>query len=127
MPPKKKVNKKKDGKDKEKKAVMVDGLPADQMNPEQLLDYIERLREEVDREREERNLIQLERDKVNMFWEISKQQLDVSSGTSIDLFTHSGLYRLSNRIQKVIFELKNVRSKMERSAIEWKLKSTSRK
>lgn len=53
MPPKKKVNKKKDGKDKEKKAVMVDGLPADQMNPEQLLDYIERLREEVDRERRE--------------------------------------------------------------------------
>ena len=76
MPPKK--PKKKEGKEKkEKKAVLVDGLPADQMSPEQLLDYIEKLREEVDREREERNLIQLERDKINTFWDISKQQLEV--------------------------------------------------
>ena len=77
MPPKK--PKKKDPKPKkEKKPIIVDGVPAEQMSPEQLLDYIEKLREEVDREREERNLIQLERDKINTFWDISRQQLDVS-------------------------------------------------
>lgn len=37
-----------------------------------------RLREEVDREREERNFFQLERDKVNTFWDITKRQLDES-------------------------------------------------
>ena len=34
------------------------------------------MREELDREREERNYFQLERDKVNTFWEITKRQLD---------------------------------------------------
>ena len=34
------------------------------------------LREELDREREERNYFQLERDKVNTFWEITKRQLE---------------------------------------------------
>jgi len=37
-----------------------------------------RLREEIDREREERNFFQLERDKVASFWDITKQQLDES-------------------------------------------------
>ena len=31
---------------------------------------------EMEREREERNYFQLERDKVNTFWEITKRQLD---------------------------------------------------
>lgn len=35
-----------------------------------------RLREELDREREERNYFQLERDKVNTFWEITKRQFE---------------------------------------------------
>jgi len=30
----------------------------------------------VDREREERNFFQLERDKVNTFWDITKRQLE---------------------------------------------------
>lgn len=37
-----------------------------------------RLRDELDREREERNFFQLERDKVNTFWEITKRQLEES-------------------------------------------------
>lgn len=40
-----------------------------------------RLREEVDREREERNFFQLERDKVNTFWEITKRQLEEHKAT----------------------------------------------
>lgn len=40
-----------------------------------------RLRDEVDREREERNFFQLERDKVNTFWDISKRQLEEARAT----------------------------------------------
>lgn len=46
------------------------------MSKEQLEEHIVRLREELDREREERNYFQLERDKVNTFWEITKRQLE---------------------------------------------------
>jgi len=42
----------------------------------QLEEHVNRLREELDREREERNYFQLERDKVNTFWEITKRQLE---------------------------------------------------
>lgn len=48
------------------------------MSKEQLEEHITRLREELDREREERNYFQLERDKVNTFWEITKRQFDES-------------------------------------------------
>ena len=40
-----------------------------------------RLRDELDREREERNFFQLERDKVNTFWDISKRQLEEAKST----------------------------------------------
>lgn len=40
-----------------------------------------RLRDEVDKERTERNFFQLERDKVNSFWEISQRQLDEAKAT----------------------------------------------
>ena len=35
-----------------------------------------RLREELDREREERNYFQLERDKIHNFWEITDRKLE---------------------------------------------------
>ncbi|XP_062500968.1 dynein regulatory complex subunit 4-like [Corticium candelabrum] len=78
MPPKKKGKKKK-GSAKGKKAkapTIIDGVPAEEMTKEQLQAHIENMREELDRERSERNFFQLERDKVNTFWEISKQQLE---------------------------------------------------
>ncbi|XP_018618923.1 dynein regulatory complex subunit 4 isoform X3 [Scleropages formosus] len=46
------------------------------MSKEQLEEHIVRLREELDREREERNYFQLERDKIHTFWEITKRQLE---------------------------------------------------
>ena len=46
------------------------------MTKEQLEEHIVNIREELDREREERNYFQLERDKVNTFWEITKRQLE---------------------------------------------------
>lgn len=39
-------------------------------------EHIVRLREELDREREERNYFQLERDKIHTFWEITGRQLE---------------------------------------------------
>lgn len=78
MPPKKKSGKKKGKKKsaKSKTPTIVDGISTEEMSKEQLEEHIVRLREELDREREERNYFQLERDKVNTFWEITKRQLE---------------------------------------------------
>ncbi|KAI0217609.1 Dynein regulatory complex subunit 4 [Lamellibrachia satsuma] len=79
MPPKKKGKK---GKGKGKKSAksktptVIDGVSTEEMTKEQLEEHIVRLREELDREREERNYFQLERDKVNTFWEITKRQFE---------------------------------------------------
>lgn len=42
----------------------------------QLEEHIIRLREELDREREEKSYFQLERDKIRAFWEICKRHLE---------------------------------------------------
>ena len=55
---------------------MIEGISTEEMSKEQLEEHIVSLREELDREREERNYFQLERDKVNTFWEITKRQLE---------------------------------------------------
>jgi len=80
MPPKKKKSGKKGKKGKKsgkaKTPTVIDGISTEEMTKEQLEEHIVRLREELDREREERNYFQLERDKVNTFWEITKRQLE---------------------------------------------------
>uniref|UniRef100_A0A8C4WEE2 Growth arrest specific 8 n=1 Tax=Gopherus evgoodei TaxID=1825980 RepID=A0A8C4WEE2_9SAUR len=73
MAPKKKSGKKAKGS---KAAVVVDAVPPEDMSKDQLEEHIVRLREELDREREERNYFQLERDKIHTFWEITRRQLD---------------------------------------------------
>ncbi|XP_075045183.1 dynein regulatory complex subunit 4 [Mixophyes fleayi] len=76
MPPKKKKGEKKKSAKSKKSAGLVDGLATEEMSKEQLEDHIGRLREELDREREERNYFQLERDKIHTFWEITRRQLE---------------------------------------------------
>lgn len=44
--------------------------------PCQVEEHVGRIREELDREREERNYFQLERDKIHTFWEITRRQLE---------------------------------------------------
>eukprot|EP00064_Thunnus_orientalis_P023653 superscaffoldBa00009163_g23905 len=61
---------------KGKSSAVVDGLSTDEMSKDQLEEHIVRLREELDREREERSYFQLERDKIQAFWEISKRNLE---------------------------------------------------
>ena len=64
---------KKKGKGDGGKAPLGEG---EEMTPEQLKEQVEQLRGELDKEREERNYFQLERDKINTFWEISKKELE---------------------------------------------------
>lgn len=47
-----------------------------EMSREQLEAFALRIRDELEREREERNFFQLERDKLFTFWEITRQQLE---------------------------------------------------
>lgn len=46
------------------------------MTREQLEQFGLRLKEELEREREERNFFQLERDKLRTFWEITRNDLE---------------------------------------------------
>lgn len=63
-------------KAKNKTPTVIEGISTEEMTKEQLEEHIVNIREELDREREERNYFQLERDKINTFWEITKRQLD---------------------------------------------------
>ncbi|CAF0736920.1 unnamed protein product [Brachionus calyciflorus] len=74
MPPKSKKGKK--GKAKKNTPTVIEGISTEEMTKEQLEQHIVSIREELDREREERNYFQLERDKINTFWEITKRQLE---------------------------------------------------
>ncbi|XP_059940448.1 dynein regulatory complex subunit 4 isoform X3 [Mesoplodon densirostris] len=68
--------KKKGKKGKAKGTPIVDGLAPEDMSKEQVEEHIGRIREELDRERAERNFFQLERDKIHTFWEITWRQLE---------------------------------------------------
>ncbi|KAM7424042.1 hypothetical protein PAMA_000415 [Pampus argenteus] len=74
MPPKNKGSGKKPAK--ARAPTLIDGLTKEELSKEQLEEHIVHLREELDREREERNYFQLERDKIHTFWEITERQLE---------------------------------------------------
>ncbi|KAJ8711611.1 hypothetical protein PYW08_008565 [Mythimna loreyi] len=72
MPPKAKDT----GKAKKAPAIIIDGVDTSEMTREKLEQFTLRVKEELDKEREERNYFQLERDKIRTFWEITRQQLE---------------------------------------------------
>lgn len=76
QPPKKKGTGGGKGGKKKSDGYVIDGLSTAEMTREQLEEFSNRLREEMEREREERNFFQLERDKLRTFWEITRQQLE---------------------------------------------------
>eukprot|EP00741_Cyanophora_paradoxa_P025209 tig00000350_g24334.t1 len=80
MPPKKsKGGAKKKGGDKGKKpgsAASKTGDGEQMVSPEELQQRISTLTEELIKEQAERNYFQLERDKINTFWEITKKELE---------------------------------------------------
>ncbi|KAF9813769.1 hypothetical protein SFRURICE_007924 [Spodoptera frugiperda] len=65
-------------KEKAKKApaIIIDGVDTSDMSREKLEQFTLKVKEELDKEREERNYFQLERDKIRTFWEITRQQLE---------------------------------------------------
>ncbi|KAJ8407942.1 hypothetical protein AAFF_G00269860 [Aldrovandia affinis] len=71
MPPKKK----KDGKSGKGKTPAVVENPTVEISNEQLQENLALMMEDLDREREERNFFQMERDKIEAFWDITKRQL----------------------------------------------------
>ncbi|KAM9764624.1 dynein regulatory complex subunit 4-like [Menidia menidia] len=73
-PPKKKGSGKKSAKPKT--PTLIYGLTKEEISKEQIEEHILRLGEELDREREERNYFQLERDKIDTFWEITNRKHD---------------------------------------------------
>eukprot|EP00035_Acanthoeca_spectabilis_P020184 m.431551 g.431551 ORF g.431551 m.431551 type:complete len:481 (-) comp17317_c0_seq1:116-1558(-) len=79
MGKKKKSGKK--GSGKKKKAAEDVPDPTEGMTIEELRDKVIRMMTELDKEREERNYFQLERDKINSFWEITKRQHEESKAT----------------------------------------------
>lgn len=46
------------------------------MTREQLEAYALRVKDEIDRERQERSFFQLERDKLKIYWEMTRSELD---------------------------------------------------
>lgn len=54
---------------------VIDGVDTSSMTREQLEAFALRIKNELEREREERNFFQLERDKLRTFWEITRNQL----------------------------------------------------
>ncbi|VVC93559.1 unnamed protein product [Leptidea sinapis] len=57
-------------------AIIIDGVDTSEMSREKLEQFALKVKEELDKEREERNYFQLERDKIRTFWEITRQQLE---------------------------------------------------
>lgn len=55
---------------------IIDGVDTTQMTREQLEVFCLRIKEENEREREERNFFQMERDKIRTFWEITRNELE---------------------------------------------------
>ncbi|KAM3665385.1 dynein regulatory complex subunit 4 isoform 1-T1 [Ammospiza maritima maritima] len=55
---------------------VVDGLDPEEMTKEQLLQHMLRMRQELDRERQERNSFQLECNRIQAYWEITRRELE---------------------------------------------------
>ncbi|KAA3679711.1 growth arrest-specific protein 8, partial [Paragonimus westermani] len=61
-----------------KNTTTINGISTADMTKEEIEAFVILLREELDKERQERNLIALEKDKIMTFWELSKKQLEDS-------------------------------------------------
>ncbi|XP_028261457.1 dynein regulatory complex subunit 4-like [Parambassis ranga] len=87
MPPKKKDSSKTPAK--ARTPTLIDGLTKEELSKEQIEEHIVRLREELDREREERNYFQLERDKIYTTWKITERQLEEVKAELKNLDNHT--------------------------------------
>lgn len=102
QPPKKKGGGK-GGKDGA--GFVIDGVSTTEMSHDQLQQFAFRLKEEIDREREERNFFQLERDKLQTFWEITRQQLEENRAELRFLFWTDHIIQISKYQLLIIWPL----------------------
>ncbi|KAJ2954636.1 hypothetical protein O0L34_g2930 [Tuta absoluta] len=64
------------GPGKKPPPIVIDGVNTSEMTREKLEQFVLKVKDELDKEREERNYFQVERDKIRTFWEITRLQLD---------------------------------------------------
>ncbi|XP_031590619.1 dynein regulatory complex subunit 4-like [Oreochromis aureus] len=124
MPPKAK-SKKKGGN--VKSSTVVDGLSTEDMSKDQLEDHIIRLREELDREQEEKSYFQLERDKIQAFWEISKRNLDKTKAELRNRSRERDEAEERHRVEIEVYKrkLKHVLSEQHNAITELKMEAVS--
>ncbi|XP_023117768.2 dynein regulatory complex subunit 4-like isoform X1 [Amphiprion ocellaris] len=123
MPPKTKT--KKSGKGKS--SSVVDGLSTEEMSKDQLEEHIIRLREELDREREERSFFQLERDKIQALWEISKRNLEETRAELRNRHREKEEAEECHRVEITVYKqkLKHVLSEHHNTTTEQKLEGVT--
>ncbi|TPP64333.1 Growth arrest-specific protein 8 [Fasciola gigantica] len=68
----------KNAKRESRSHTVIHGVSTADMTKEEIEAYVVLLREELDRERQERNLTALEKDKIINFWELTKKNLEDS-------------------------------------------------
>uniref|UniRef100_A0A8C8FW65 Dynein regulatory complex subunit 4 n=1 Tax=Oncorhynchus tshawytscha TaxID=74940 RepID=A0A8C8FW65_ONCTS len=76
-----------------------------------LEEHIVRLREELDREREERNYFQLERDKIHTFWKITKRHLDERKADLRNRDRYAIVYK--QKVKHLLYEHQNSISELK--------------
>ncbi|XP_054710114.1 LOW QUALITY PROTEIN: dynein regulatory complex subunit 4-like [Uloborus diversus] len=76
MDAKKKAPTKKGSKKQFRNYAVLGGVSVAEMSREQLEEHINQLQQEIEREKEDRNYFQMERDRIQLFWEVTKQQLE---------------------------------------------------
>ncbi|XP_075319388.1 dynein regulatory complex subunit 4-like [Odontesthes bonariensis] len=97
------------------------------MSKDQLEEHIVRLREELDREREERSYFQLERDKLQAFWEISKRNLEESEAELRNRSRQREEAEERHRVEISVYKqkLKHVLSEQHNTVSELKMDGVS--
>ncbi|XP_013887524.1 growth arrest-specific protein 8, partial [Austrofundulus limnaeus] len=123
MPPKTKQKKGRKGKLSEE----TDRFTTEEMSKDQLEEHIVLLREELDREREERSYFQLERDKIRAFWEVSKRDLEESEAQLRNRVRERDEAEERHRVEITVYKqkLKQVLSEEHDTVSEMKMDALS--
>ncbi|XP_013887872.1 dynein regulatory complex subunit 4 [Austrofundulus limnaeus] len=123
MPPKTKQKKGRKGKLSEE----TNRFTTEEMSKDQLEEHIVLLREELDREREERSYFQLERDKIRAFWEVSKRDLEESEAQLRNRVRERDEAEERHRVEITVYKqkLKQVLSEEHDTVSEMKMDALS--
>ncbi|XP_056892031.1 dynein regulatory complex subunit 4-like isoform X3 [Takifugu flavidus] len=124
MPPKRSKSKK---VAKGEQSAVVDCLSTEEMTKDQLVEHFVRLREELDREREEKSFFQLERDKIREFWEISKRSLEEANAQLRNQQREKEEAEECHRVEITVFKqkLKNVVSEQQNAMAKMKMEGVA--